>query len=421
MMSERAILWLAEAGPAVGNHLWQSTAFAAIVWAATLLLRRNHARLRYGLWLAASVKFLLPCSLLIALGGLLPRPQRTVVAAPVSYAMDEVAQPFIEMPVKVVPVQVRLSPMRRFEHCLPLVLGIVWLCGTGAVLLVWGVSWWRIKATLRRAERVEVGREAELLGRVEAAMGKRRRLPLMLSREQMEPGVFGVIRTVLIWPEGLSERLDDDHIEAILAHERMHVRRWDNLTAAMHMAVEAAFWFHPMVWWMERRMVEEREQACDEAVVAMGSRPGVYAESLLKVCRFCIESPLVCVAGVTGADLTQRVRKIMTESVARRLNFTRKLLLAMVGLTVVAVPILLGQVKGARRLETMILAPTSKLLPSLVAAQGAGTAVATAADAAQDDTLGPAFEVASIRPAKGDLQEGLIIPFQVLPSGRLRV
>ena len=60
-------------------------------------------------------------------------------------------------------------------------------------------------------------------------------------------------------------------MEAILAHELMHVRRHDNLTAALHMLVEAVFWFHPLVWWMERRMVEERERACDEAVIRWGA------------------------------------------------------------------------------------------------------------------------------------------------------
>ena len=59
-------------------------------------------------------------------------------------------------------------------------------------------------------------------------------------------------------------------MEAMLAHEVAHVRRRDNLTAALHMLVEAMFWFHPLVWWMERRLVEERERACDEEVVEMG-------------------------------------------------------------------------------------------------------------------------------------------------------
>jgi bla regulator protein BlaR1 len=54
-------------------------------------------------------------------------------------------------------------------------------------------------------------------------------------------------------------------MEAMLAHELCHVRRRDNLTSAMHMVVEVVFWFHPLVWWIGVRLMEERERACDEA------------------------------------------------------------------------------------------------------------------------------------------------------------
>ena len=66
--------------PAVGNHLWQSTLFAAVAAMLTLALRKNQARVRYRLWLAASVKFLIPFSLLISLGGHLARPRNSVSA-----------------------------------------------------------------------------------------------------------------------------------------------------------------------------------------------------------------------------------------------------------------------------------------------------------------------------------------------------
>ncbi len=58
--------------PAIFNHLWQSTAFAAIAALLTLALRKNHARVRHAVWLAASIKFLIPISLLIVLGGAIP-------------------------------------------------------------------------------------------------------------------------------------------------------------------------------------------------------------------------------------------------------------------------------------------------------------------------------------------------------------
>ena len=55
-------------GEFIGNHLWQSTVFAAAAALLALLFRNNHARIRYWLWLAASIKFLVPFSLLVAIG-----------------------------------------------------------------------------------------------------------------------------------------------------------------------------------------------------------------------------------------------------------------------------------------------------------------------------------------------------------------
>ena len=128
-----------------------------------------------------------------------------------------------------------------------------------------------------------------------------------------EPGVFGILHPVLLWPEGISQHLDDAHLESIFAHELCHVQRRDNLTSAIHMLVAAIFWFHPLVWWLEKCLIDERERACDEAVLQLVKQPQIYAESILKVCEFCIESPLTCVSGITGADLKKRIVQIMTE------------------------------------------------------------------------------------------------------------
>ena len=142
--------------------------------------------------------------------------------------------------------------------------------------------------------------------------------------------------------EGISARLDDAHVEAILAHEVWHVRRRDNLFAALHMLVEAIFWFHPAVWYLGTRLVEEREVACDEEVLELGSERQIYAESILKICEFCVGSPLACVSGVTGADLKRRIVRIMTSGATRKLDFTKKFLLGAAGFTALAVPVVFG-------------------------------------------------------------------------------
>ncbi|HEY1744263.1 MAG TPA: M56 family metallopeptidase [Granulicella sp.] len=326
--------------PGVANHLWQSTVFVAAVWLGTLLLRRNAARVRFSLWLAASIKFLIPFSLLVGLGGLLPRQQHVEDQRPtiVYSTVNAMGQPFADFKVLAADSPAhRMGLLERVKADAPVLLAMIWLCGAIAVLMVWGVRLRQMQRQLRRAVPAGAGREFEILRRVSDG----RRVRLLLSRDLMEPGIFKVFRPVLIWPEQLSARLDDGHIEAIVAHELMHVRRRDNLSALLHMLVEAAFWFHPMVWWMERRLVEERERACDEAVVERGGDAATYAESLLKACRFCVESPLVCVSGITGADLSKRVRSIMTLRL-ERMGPMMKSVLVLLMLITVAGPVAFG-------------------------------------------------------------------------------
>lgn len=207
------------------------------------------------------------------------------------------------------------------------------------------------------------GREVEMLRRLERRAEIRKPIEIRVSRASLEPGIFGIIRPVLIWPAGISDRLDNPQLEAVLAHELGHVRRRDNLTAAIHMLVEAIFWSHPLVWWLGARLVEERERACDEEVLALGSERRVYAESILKTCEFCLESPLACMSGVTGADLKKRIVLIMTEGLARRLDFRRKMLLGAVGLAAVLVPVVSGLPNAAQtRIQAQVEAPTVNAL-----------------------------------------------------------
>jgi len=338
-------LWASQwtqAASAMGNHLWQSTLLAAMAGALTLVLRKNQARARYWLWMAASVKFLIPFSWLVAIGNRLAWSRPASANTSLYVVIEQVSQPFAR-PVLTAPLAAPIAS-GSLLHLLPALLAGVWFCGFARVLLLWCVRWRRVSAALRSAVPLHEGREVEALRRLERASGIRTRIELLLSRAMLEPGIFGMTRPVLVWPEGISEYLENPHLEAILAHELWHVRRRDNLAAAIHMLVEAVFWFHPLVWWLGARLVEERERACDEEVLEFGSERRVYAESILKVCEFCVGSPLACVSGVTGADLKKRMVHIMSEHVIRKLDFSRKLLLGAVASLAIAVPIGFGLV-----------------------------------------------------------------------------
>jgi uncharacterized protein (TIGR03435 family) len=325
----------------LGNHLWQSTLFAAAAGLLTLMLKENGARGRFWLWLAASAKFLLPFALLVAAGERLQTGGPAGPPLQTAILIDELAQPFTASATHIsgpAPIPSGQGLMTTF----PLILLTIWLVGSITVVLHWYLRWRRMMVALRGRTPALSGRELELLRRLEPRAGIHRPLRLILSPSAFEPGIVGIVNPVLLLPAAITDRLGDAHLEAIIRHELCHVRRRDNLAAVLHMVVEALFWFHPLVWWMGARLLDERERACDEEVLALGSEPQIYAEGILKICEFYLETPLVCAAGVTGSNLRKRIEEIMIHRIARKLQTGKKLLLALIAAATIFGPIVLG-------------------------------------------------------------------------------
>lgn len=314
----------------VVNHVWQSTLFAVLVWLVTLALRRHDARVRYWLWAAASLKFVVPFSWLIGLGSLVEWRTAPAIAQPAAtFVMQEIkALPlFYDAAVSQAPQEANIGQW--------IALG-VWLAGTTVVLFWWVRQWRPLRSALRSATPLRLASNCDAGG-----------LTMMSSPSLFEPGVVGILRPVLLVPEGLIDRLTPAQLDAILAHERAHVRAHDNFFGMLHMAVEAIFWFHPVVWWIERRMIDERERACDEAVVRAGKQPIDYAEGILAVCRWSHESPVMCVSGVSGSDLRTRIETILANRLGRRLRITGRLLLTGGALFAIGGPIGIGLLVAA--------------------------------------------------------------------------
>ena len=320
----------------IGNHLWLSTIFAVAAGLLSLALRKQRAHVRYWVWLAASVKFLIPFSWLVAIG--------THLAW--STGFGATSNHRLRVAVDVISGVNSSVLIPDLTRLFPLLVG-VWFCGLVAVLFRWCVQWRRMSHIAREAVTVPAGRVVTALAETERMLGIRRPTPVLLSKAFVEPGVFGIACPVLIWPEGLSQRLADAELEAILTHEVRHLQRRDNLTAAIHMLVEAVFWFHPLAWWLGRRLIEERELACDEGVLELGNQPRAYAEGILKVCEFCLMSPLPCMSGVASGDLKKRMISIMTIRVRQELGFGKKVLLSVLGLASLAGPIGVGLVHAS--------------------------------------------------------------------------
>jgi bla regulator protein blaR1 len=338
----------------VANHLWQSTVFTAAAGLLNLVLRKNRAQARYWVWLVASVKFLIPFSVLIDLGSQWGRHAAPAMAPPVlSYVIQQASQPF-SVPTSLVTTPA--GPASSLVNWVPDVLYALWVIGSAMLICSWWRRWRGLRAAFRTASPLDLPISIKALS----------------SPAFAEPGVFGVRRPVLLLPAGITDRLTPVQLKAIVAHELCHVRRHDNLGTAIHMGVEALFWFHPLVWWLGARLMEEREQACDEEVLLTGNEPQAYAEGILKLCELYLESPLPCVSGVAGANLRKRIEEIMSNRIGIRLSFARKAALAVAGVAVVAGPTIVG----------IINAPFSR-------AQSRSEAT-------------PTFEVTSVKPSAPD-------------------
>jgi len=310
------------------GHLWQSTLFAGVACLASLMLRPNRAQSRFWVWFAASTKFLIPFSLLVGLGAHIPHsaagpPIRTEWAV----AFQEFSQS-LTLPPVAEPAVASHRPVSQADWIA--VGSVVWACGFVAVVMCW----------LLRLRRIHALRSSAYAIRIPTLLPVP--VPILSAPDLIGPGVVGIVRPVLLLPEGIADQLNQAQLDAILAHEFCHVRRRDNLTAAIHMAVQAIFWFHPLTWWIGARLVAERERACDEEVLHGGCRANVYAESILAVCKLYLSSPLACMSGVTGSNLKSRIETIMRNRSGVRLNLGKKLILAGGGLASLVVPMIIG-------------------------------------------------------------------------------
>ena len=313
---------------ALTNHLWQSTLFILAVAGLTRLLRKNSARVRYCLWLTASAKFLIPFALMMALGSQIPWPHGAAQRTEPSFSStaDRVTMPARHLDEKGLNPPPPAPPPSRYTSSALASLEALWALGTLLVATRWFIQWRHVRRALRAATNTNLEFST----------------PVKLSASQLEPAVVGILHPVLLLPKGMERLLAPEEMRSVLAHERCHVMWRDNLAAAMHMLVEALFWFHPLIWWLGKRLVDERERACDEHVLAAGHSRTTYAESILKVCEHYLQSRLACVAGMSASSLEDRIAAITNNSPIERLSAARKLLLAAAACTTMAAPVAVG-------------------------------------------------------------------------------
>ncbi|HUL74314.1 MAG TPA: M56 family metallopeptidase [Vicinamibacterales bacterium] len=334
---------------ALTNHLWQSTVVVILVWLLSLALRRNRASVRHALWMAASAKFAVPFSLLIALGAAVSwrsadSPADTPATPAFATAVEQFTEPFA---VDAEPSASQVTPRPTMDWTV--VLASIWAAGFFSVMAMRIRGWQRIRAAVRASAPLTL-----------TAAEFDRAMDIRSAPGLLEPGVVGIWRPILLVPDGLEAALTADQLHAVFVHEQHHIDRRDNLTSMLHMAVEAVFWFYPLVWWIGARLIDERERACDEHVLAVCGAPEAYAEGIVKVCKRYVESPVACVSGVTGSDLKKRVGAILSNRVGTRLNIPRRVAVGLVAIAVLMAPLVAGMLTAPARMAAQTPGPLPK-------------------------------------------------------------
>jgi beta-lactamase regulating signal transducer with metallopeptidase domain/archaellum component FlaC len=214
------------------------------------------------------------------------------------------------------------SSAPRFRLDWQTTLVAVWALGALVMLARLGVGLWRMARAVSSAQVIDDPTWLALLDQARARVGCDRRVRLVVSSELEIPATFGILRPVIAVPQHSATWLRDRR-EAVLLHELMHICRLDWPVRIIARVARAVYWFNPLAWWALRRLDLEQELACDEEVLACGTRASNYACHLLGIASAAMRSPLPAVSGLEMArksQLEERIMTILKRTTHRRLS-----------------------------------------------------------------------------------------------------
>lgn len=245
---------------------WQTLLLLGVAWVAIKLDRSRSATTRYRIWLIA----LVAVSALPLLGLLL-------------YQLPTALSPSLFPALDTAGYVPRVPPETSEQSGISLLsIGsvLVFAIWAGGVIVSFarlGNSLWKLHKIQSDAQRVTIAdidcSDTDLL---------MKRAPISLSKEIQSPGLAGFIRPVILLPADIVSWTDPEERTSILRHEFAHLNRYDHLASLFQSMLKALFFFHPVLRYACSQLSLERELACDERVLGLGTEPNAYAESILK-------------------------------------------------------------------------------------------------------------------------------------------
>ena len=189
-------------------------------------------------------------------------------------------------------------------------LAPLWIAGVCVFYLGHVAGWISVCRLRRRGVCCAPERWQNELARLSARLRLSRPVLLLESGLAEAPMVIRHFRPLILMPVGLLSGLPAGQVEAILLHELAHIRRCDYLVNIFERLVEGLFFYHPAIWWISRVIRDERENCCDDLVVALSGNAHEYAVALAALEQNRWSGRELAVAA-TGGSLVKRIRRLL--------------------------------------------------------------------------------------------------------------
>jgi len=310
------------------QFIWQGFLVWFPVSATAFLLRKSSPNARYivyctGLAVLAVLPVLTAVAIYDPLAGSVPV-RHPAVTLTIRAVWNGAASPLVSMLGK------WLNPSQ------PWVLRI-WI--SGVVFLSFRLAWLAVGvASLRRSGVAAAAPIRSAAAGIARRMGVRRVIRVLVSAIPDGPSVLGWFRPAILLPAATILNLTPDQLEAILAHEIAHLRRYDDVVNIVQSVIETLLFYHPAVWWLSNRIRHERELCCDDLAVQAAFQTGCgalcYARALaaLEALRIRPAGLTLGALGSAASPLEYRIRRIVGAGAAPGRNIPRDVPSALPGL-----------------------------------------------------------------------------------------
>jgi beta-lactamase regulating signal transducer with metallopeptidase domain len=288
-------------GWALLHFLWQGTALAALAAAAMAVFRKPAARYLIGI-IVLGLMLVGPVGTFVFYSQQRSNTTEFVKSSPLAAADWPIARGNTAASGATPRVQIRSL------DALPWLVEI-WLLGVALFSLRSAGGFLLLERERRRQSAVVKDWVLEICHALQGQLGIHRVVQYCESTFLQAPAVIGWFRPIVFLPATALTGLSEEQLRVVIAHELAHIRRFDAFVNVFQVCVETLLFYHPAVWWLNRRIRAEREHCCDETAVALCGNAVEYARALTLMEEWR-SAPVFAMAANRG-PLSERIRHLL--------------------------------------------------------------------------------------------------------------